>query len=85
MLRGYSLVIGPSVTTNTNTTTDEPRKNGLRRGKWALRSVRRPRGQRLSLKLEPTTPISKRTQAGPSPTPSANSVTGENNVQMVLF
>lgn len=51
MLRGYSLVIGPSVTTNTNTTTDEPRKNGLRRGKWVLRSVRRPGGTILFLCL----------------------------------
>ncbi|KAG5554099.1 hypothetical protein RHGRI_011840 [Rhododendron griersonianum] len=36
-------------------------------------------------KLDPPTPISKRKRAAPFPTSSANSVIGENSVQVVLF
>ncbi|KAI8567244.1 hypothetical protein RHMOL_Rhmol02G0105900 [Rhododendron molle] len=42
-------------------------------------------GQPLSLKFEPSTPTSKRIRRASSPTPSANSFTGENSVQVVLL
>ncbi|KAG5548626.1 hypothetical protein RHGRI_014094 [Rhododendron griersonianum] len=67
------------------TTTEDPSKNGVRCGKWILRStkVRRGRGQHPSLKFEPTTPLSEnRKRSAPSPTPSANSVIGENNIPL---
>ncbi|KAI8524577.1 hypothetical protein RHMOL_Rhmol13G0160000 [Rhododendron molle] len=65
-------------TTNTNST-EEPSITGWRCGKWVFRStnVRKSRG-----KPGPLTPISKRKRAVPSPTSSANSVIGENNVEV---
>ncbi|KAG5528721.1 hypothetical protein RHGRI_029400 [Rhododendron griersonianum] len=80
--------------------TEGPREDGIRCGKWLLRStcVRRCRGvanalaisefikmsQPLSLKFEPSTPTSKRKRRASSPTPSANSFTGENSVQVPM-
>ncbi|KAI8531228.1 hypothetical protein RHMOL_Rhmol11G0120900 [Rhododendron molle] len=68
------------------TTTEDPCKNGVRCGKWILRStkVRRGRGHHPSLKLEPSTPLSEnRKRPAPSPTSSANSVIGENSIPLV--
>ncbi|KAI8551429.1 hypothetical protein RHMOL_Rhmol06G0184800 [Rhododendron molle] len=65
------------------TTTEDPCKNGVRCGKWILRStnVRRGRGQHPSLKFEPTTPLSEnRKRPAPSPASSANSVISENSI-----
>ncbi|KAG5541332.1 hypothetical protein RHGRI_021235 [Rhododendron griersonianum] len=42
-------------------------------------------GQPLSLKFEPSTPTSKRKRRASSPTPSANSSTGENSVQVPIM
>ncbi|KAG5547307.1 hypothetical protein RHGRI_013102 [Rhododendron griersonianum] len=41
-------------------------------------------GQPLSLKFQPSTPTSKRKRRASSPTPSANSFTGENSVQVPM-
>ncbi|KAG5561374.1 hypothetical protein RHGRI_004412 [Rhododendron griersonianum] len=68
-------------------TTEDPCKNGVRCGKWILRStkVRRGRGQHPSLKFEPTTPLSEnRKRPAPSPASSANSVIGENSIPLIL-
>ncbi|KAG5528579.1 hypothetical protein RHGRI_029309 [Rhododendron griersonianum] len=67
------------------TTTEDPCKNGVRCGKWILRStkVRRGRGQHPSLKFELTTPLSEnRKRPAPSPASSANSVIGENSIPL---
>ncbi|KAI8559458.1 hypothetical protein RHMOL_Rhmol04G0175500 [Rhododendron molle] len=83
--------------TNNTNSTEERSITGWRCGKWVLRStkVRKSRGKMLSLlscfrffdlskgKLDPPTPFSKRKRAAPSPTSSANSVIGENSIEVV--
>ncbi|KAI8570714.1 hypothetical protein RHMOL_Rhmol01G0057700 [Rhododendron molle] len=76
----------PSLLTSQSNRTEVPSEDGIRCGKWLLRStcVRRRRGQPLSLKFEPSTPTSKRIRRASSPTPSANSFTGKNSVQVPM-
>ncbi|KAF7124113.1 hypothetical protein RHSIM_Rhsim12G0104100 [Rhododendron simsii] len=134
MGKGRPLHSSPSLLTSYSNRTEGPSTDGIRCGRWLLRSTcfRRRRayftellslhlfcydlvsifmnlagdcfsvisfyylgvicfiflllGQPLSLKFEPSTPTSKRKRHDTSsPTPSANSFTDENSVQVVLL
>ncbi|KAF7139640.1 hypothetical protein RHSIM_Rhsim07G0109100 [Rhododendron simsii] len=89
----------PSLLSSYSNRTEGPSTDGIRCGRWLLRStgVRRSRGNPLSLKFEPSTPTSKRKRREPStpsskrkrretssPTPTTNSFTGENSVQVPM-
>ncbi|XP_058186087.1 uncharacterized protein At2g29880-like [Rhododendron vialii] len=77
----------PSLLTSYSNKTEGPSTDGVQCGRWLLRStcVRRRRRQPVSLKFEPSTPTSKRKRRDTSsPTPSANSFTGENSVQVPM-
>ncbi|KAG5536037.1 hypothetical protein RHGRI_023733 [Rhododendron griersonianum] len=92
MGKGRPTKSSPSLLTSYSNRMEGPSEDGIRCGKWLLRStcVRRRRGmvqfcQPLSLKFEPSTPTSNRKRRVSSPTPSANSFTGENSVQVPMM
>ncbi|XP_058201357.1 uncharacterized protein LOC131316096 [Rhododendron vialii] len=87
MDKGRPTHLSPSLLTSYSNRMEGPSEDGIRCGKWLLRPtcVRRRRGQPLSLKFEPSTPTSERKRRASSPTPSANSFTGEHCVQVPMM
>ncbi|KAI8537365.1 hypothetical protein RHMOL_Rhmol09G0018200 [Rhododendron molle] len=84
-MRRWTAFQGEPKPTPNPATTEDPTNSSLRCGKWLLRStkIRRSRGDKPSEGKPPGSQPLKRKRSSPSPTSSANSCTGENNVQLV--
>ncbi|XP_058197654.1 uncharacterized protein LOC131313382 isoform X1 [Rhododendron vialii] len=83
-MRRWTAFQGEPKPTPNPATTEDPTNSSLRCGKWLLRStkIRRSRGDKPSEGKPPGSQPLKRKRSSPSPTSSANSCTGENNVQL---
>ncbi|KAG5526181.1 hypothetical protein RHGRI_032456 [Rhododendron griersonianum] len=86
-MRRWTAFQGEPKPTPNPATTEDPTNSSLRCGKWLLRStkIRRSRGDKTFEGKPPGSQPLKRKRNSPSPTSSANSCIGENNVQLATM
>ncbi|KAI8560642.1 hypothetical protein RHMOL_Rhmol04G0273700 [Rhododendron molle] len=83
-MRRWTAFQGQPKSTPNSGTTEDPTYSSLRCGKWLPRStkIQRSRGDKPFEVKPPRSQPLKRKQSSPSPTSSANSCIGKNNVQL---
>ncbi|KAH7859672.1 hypothetical protein Vadar_004093 [Vaccinium darrowii] len=84
-LPDHFIFVGRTLSTDNPSTTEHPSKDSCRRGKWLLQStkIRQARENNLAIVKPPVRKVLKRKRSTPSPTPSTNSFTSENSVQLL--